>query len=256
MNKFYYDRIAKQVAETFKFNNVIRGTVDSTYIENHCRKWDELSKVSRSAILLFDFFLEKFVYVSNSGFEPFGIAPNDFIEKGHNLIAEKLHPEDMEYMLNIRRQIYLHLNALKTEDKKNYKAIHRMRLRNLDNNYICITEHEQIVELDSNGNIWLTLSIIDIDANENKEDFKSYLYNCHTGNLINFSASNILEESLTSREIEILKMMKDGYLSKEISEKLFISINTVNTHRQNIFRKLKADNSIEAINTAKKTGLI
>lgn len=162
----------------------------------------------------------------------------------------------MEYTLNVRKQIYSFLNSLKTEEKKDYKAIHRIRIQNRNGNYIRITEHEQVAQLDTNGNIWLMLSIIDIDADESKEDFKSYLYNCRTGNVTNYSVSNSLSEVLTFREIEILRMMKNGYLSKEISGKLFISINTVNTHRQNIFRKLNVDNSIEAINSAKKRGLI
>lgn len=204
----------------------------------------------------FDFFSKKFVYVSSDGFEPFDLSPDDFIRNGHNIIAEEVHPEDMEYTLNVRKQIYSFLNSLKTEEKKDYKAIHRIRIQNRNGNYIRITEHEQVAQLDTNGNIWLMLSIIDIDADESKEDFKSYLYNCRTGNVTNYSVSNSLSEVLTFREIEILRMMKNGYLSKEISGKLFISINTVNTHRQNIFRKLNVDNSIEAINSAKKRGLI
>ena len=40
---------------------------------------------------------------------------------------------------------------------------------------------------------------------------------------------------------------KEGMFSKEISEKLNISIHTVNRHRQNILEKLQVDNMIEAI---------
>lgn len=60
---------------------------------------------------------------------------------------------------------------------------------------------------------------------------------------------------LTDREKEILEMIRQGYLSKEISEKLSISFNTVNTHRQNILKKLNANNSFEAISYAKRLGL-
>ena len=40
-----------------------------------------------------------------------------------------------------------------------------------------------------------------------------------------------------------------------IAEALKVSINTVNSHRQNILQKLKANNSIEAVNFAQRLGL-
>lgn len=42
---------------------------------------------------------------------------------------------------------------------------------------------------------------------------------------------------LTERELEVLQLVLKGLSSKEISEKLFISLTTVNTHRQNILIK-------------------
>jgi len=67
--------------------------------------------------------------------------------------------------------------------------------------------------------------------------------------------SDTLDEPLTNRELEVLRFMKKGLLSKEIAEALKVSINTVNSHRQNILQKLKANNSIEAVNFAHRLGL-
>ena len=52
---------------------------------------------------------------------------------------------------------------------------------------------------------------------------------------------------LTLCEREVLALAKEGMFSKEISEKLNISIHTVNRHRQNILEKLQVDNIIEAM---------
>ena len=43
---------------------------------------------------------------------------------------------------------------------------------------------------------------------------------------------------LTGREMEILRLIQRGFLSKEIADKLCISIHTVHIHRQNLLRKL------------------
>jgi DNA-binding CsgD family transcriptional regulator len=61
--------------------------------------------------------------------------------------------------------------------------------------------------------------------------------------------------SLTKREKEILGLIASGLLSKEIADKLFISVNTVNTHRQRILEKLDAGNSMEAIKYASSLGI-
>ncbi len=47
---------------------------------------------------------------------------------------------------------------------------------------------------------------------------------------------------LSSREIEILQLLKDGYSNKEVSQKLFLSELTVKTHRKNIMAKMGARN--------------
>ncbi|WP_312356955.1 response regulator transcription factor [Empedobacter sp.] len=57
-------------------------------------------------------------------------------------------------------------------------------------------------------------------------------------NIENRNMSEILD-SITNRELEVIKLICDGYNSKEISNKLFISFNTVETHRKRIFQKLQ-----------------
>lgn len=50
--------------------------------------------------------------------------------------------------------------------------------------------------------------------------------------------------------------MKQGLLSKEIADRLSISINTVNIHRQNILQKMQVNNSLEAVGKGRKSGIL
>jgi DNA-binding NarL/FixJ family response regulator len=61
---------------------------------------------------------------------------------------------------------------------------------------------------------------------------------------------------LTERELEIITLIALEYSGKEISEQLFISSNTVETHRKNIMKKLKAKNTISLVKFAIKNNLI
>jgi DNA-binding NarL/FixJ family response regulator len=52
---------------------------------------------------------------------------------------------------------------------------------------------------------------------------------------------------LTEREIEIIKLIKDGYTNKEIAKTLFLSPRTVETHRARILKKLDIKNSLSLV---------
>jgi len=53
-----------------------------------------------------------------------------------------------------------------------------------------------------------------------------------------------------------LLLIGQGLFSKEIADRLNISIHTANNHRQNIHQKLNVNNSIEALNAARHYGII
>ncbi|CAH0997682.1 Transcriptional regulatory protein RcsB [Emticicia aquatica] len=53
-------------------------------------------------------------------------------------------------------------------------------------------------------------------------------------------------ESLTPRELEVLKLLADGYEYDEIGEKLGIATNSVRTHIKSIYRKMQVKNSVQA----------
>ncbi len=62
--------------------------------------------------------------------------------------------------------------------------------------------------------------------------------------------------SLSDREVEIIKLIAEGYTTKDIAKKIFLSFHTIATHRKNIFKKLRIRNSSELILYALKKGII
>jgi DNA-binding NarL/FixJ family response regulator len=61
---------------------------------------------------------------------------------------------------------------------------------------------------------------------------------------------------LTPRELEVLKLIAEAYTSKQIAETLFISVKTVERHRQNILDKLGMRDRVELTRYAIRRGLI
>lgn len=60
---------------------------------------------------------------------------------------------------------------------------------------------------------------------------------------------------LSEREIEVINQIRDGLSSKEIADRLAISIKTVEVHRHNILKKLKVKNTASLINYINSSGL-
>jgi DNA-binding CsgD family transcriptional regulator len=65
-------------------------------------------------------------------------------------------------------------------------------------------------------------------------------------------AGNVFSE----REFEIIKLIESGHSSKQIAEKLFLSVHTVNTHRRRILKKTDSPNLSELIYELKESGAL
>lgn len=61
---------------------------------------------------------------------------------------------------------------------------------------------------------------------------------------------------LTKRQVECLTYLMDGLTSKQISERMYLSEETVNEHITNAQTRLKAKNRLEAVIKAIKVGII
>ena len=73
-------------------------------------------------------------------------------------------------------------------------------------------------------------------------------------------ASGVVEhmghEELTSRELEVLALIRDGYKNKQIADQLAIAESTVNYHIKNIVDKLMAKDRTHAVMIAIRRGLL
>ena len=61
---------------------------------------------------------------------------------------------------------------------------------------------------------------------------------------------------LSARELEVLQLIADGLSNQQIAERLFVSLNTIKTHTSNLFLKMEVERRTQAIDMAKRLGLI
>jgi DNA-binding NarL/FixJ family response regulator len=69
-------------------------------------------------------------------------------------------------------------------------------------------------------------------------------------------AEQLGDEDLTARELEVLRLIRDGYRNKQIADHLAIAETTVNFHIKNLVGKLGANDRTHAVTLALRRGLL
>lgn len=62
--------------------------------------------------------------------------------------------------------------------------------------------------------------------------------------------------NLSKRELAVLQLMAEGLSNKEIADRLFVSLSTIKTHSNNLFDKMNVERRTQAIDKAKRLGII
>ena len=170
----------------------------------------------------------------------------EYIEPPQELDIEQLvHPDDLEVVRRIDKKVWEFLDTLPEEEKLTYKYIYEMRVLDRGKYVRMIYQMRILAFKDDN---FLAMGMIDLAPEQSANtSVRFQIKNCLTDEVVPFTIESATDVLLTPREREILALAKEGMFSKEISEKLNISIHTVNRHRQNILEKLQVDNIIEAI---------
>ena len=250
------EKIQTEYLDTLNNQHFIPEDLDYQILDKHIKFFEKLNIIENSAISIFDLYQNKHIYLSPRFETIFGFSINKAHEEGNEYFDKKVHPNDVLDAMKIASYFLKVAFALPLEERKNYKLINDYRIKNGEDKYIRVIEQFQALELDKYGNIWLGLCVMDLSPNQDISlPLQNKVINFKTGELFHFPGTT-KEISLSKREKEILGLISDGLISKVIADNLFISVHTVNTHRQKILEKLNVSNSIEAIKLAKKYGLI
>lgn len=197
---------------------------------------------------IIDFFDFKIRYMSPlikgiHGLEPESVELQD--------ILDQIHPEDMEFVARAERKAFELMHMLGSGKIRKYKTSYCFRFKTADGSYQLFNHQAIILTADEEGRIAKSLNIhTNISHLTSENNYKvSAIGMFGEPSFLNM---DVMTESttpesptpstLSKREKQIIRLMADGLTSKEIAEKLFITINTVKNHRKNIFRKSNCKN--------------
>lgn len=168
-------------------------------------------------------------------------------------IFKLIHPDDLADK-HLQELCFFHFIKRQPQRKRaDYYLMSKLRMKSSTNNYIPVLHRMFYVSAPSNDTLWLALCLyspllFEIPA-------KCLIINSANGQMTEIDKQNS-SRILSAREKQVLGLIDKGLTSKKIAETLFISINTVSRHRQEILGKLQVKNSIEACRVAKNLKLI
>jgi DNA-binding CsgD family transcriptional regulator len=232
---------------------------DYTVLQKHIPFLERLDAIDRSSISIFDLNRKSHIYASPSYRNRLGIHDDDNL--GIEGFDRLMHPDD--YLSALRTSVYFMrlILDLPAELVRNYKLIQDFRIQNGTGGWLRVVEQFTCLETDQTGKPWLSLSILDISPDQDVHAVhRATMIDTVTGELYTMPDDNKTgsndNEPLSGRERQVLSLISEGFVSKQVADKLYLSVHTVNTHRRNIIGKMNVSNTAEAIRQARDMALI
>lgn len=199
-----------------------------------------------------------FEFVSREVEDVIGYKPTEFT---FQLINKKVHPDDQPWFLSYGQKMIEFFSQLPIEKMKKYKLRYDIRYRKENGEYARLLYQGVIIEHDEYGRLLRSMGV-HTDITYLKQEGKpvlSFIGMDGEPSYVDVGGQNIYIESkdeLTPREKQILKLLMEGKLSKQISMILNISKQTVDTHRKNMLHKKHLTTTGELIGKAIRYGWI
>jgi len=176
-------------------------------------------------------------------------------------LMDRMHPDDRPWFLNFENKAIEFLIQLPVEKLMKYKRRYDFRLKKNSGEYIRILHQTMVIEHDENGGLLRILGL-HTDITHLKPEGKpvfSIIGMDGEPSYINIDVEKVFavsNEILTPREKQVLTLMIEGKLSKQIANTLNISKETVDRHRKNMLNKTSLNNTGELIAKAIRQGWI
>lgn len=218
---------------------------------------DAIARVSGHSFYVIDYHKKGFAYVSPNPLFLCGRTPGEVLKKGYYFYEEVLPEEDLEMLLEINRMGFGLFRSMPMEKRLDHIISYDFRLIQPNRQHLMVNHKLTPILLTTTGEIWLALCSVSLSTSD--EPGNVFIRINNELHRYSFAGKRWREAEivkLSEREKEVLQLSAEGYANDEISEKLFIDINTVKFHKRKLFEKFNVKNITEAITFARNNWLL
>ena len=245
----------------FSFKNTVQKLTerDSEQLADYLGVIDAFARTTYKSIYVIDYEKQSFEYVSDNPLFLCGKTPEQVKALGYQFYFENVVEEDLQLLLKINQVGFDLYEQVPLEERKLYTIAYDFRLKNKENTSILINQKLTPIFITEEGKVWKALCIVSLAENNASGNIKVYKSNSNVIKSYSLTDDCWKDEQkpmLSQREKEILQLSAQGFKVQEISEKLFISPDTVKFHRRKLFDKIQVSSISEAIFYATTNKLI
>ncbi len=188
-----------------------------------------------------------------------------------NDILNRIHPKDMDFVINAEKVVFDFLYHTVAPDKiTKYKTSYCFRFLTADGTYQLFQHQSLALGTDEDNKIMLSINIhTNINHITQKNNYKVTCIGID-GDPSYFNIDVLMDEDspenvpaivltqtpFSKREQEVVNLLAIGFSSKQIAEKLFISLNTVTNHRKSILKKAQCNSVVQLVNKCLENGWV
>lgn len=245
--------------------NLTRSDEDQAMLEealNHYLDNPFLNKIqvfTKQAVRILDNAKLRYLYVSDSNFELTGFTKEEITSGGLWFTYRRVHPLDMLKFARVVLKVKNAYRKLSAEEKLSARFAFDCRFRCKDGTYKQILQNCHALSISPKGDPYILLfTSTDVTAYKKTEGMNYSYEVMRDGHFVTILSGTMHPENmpLSPRELEILGLTAQGHSEKSIADLLFLSVETVKTHRRNMLQKAEVKNSVELVKTAIANGWI
>ncbi|MFC5045460.1 LuxR C-terminal-related transcriptional regulator [Aquimarina hainanensis] len=239
----------------FSLKNTIRDLTakDIHQTTNYLEVIEAFTRTTYKSVYVIDYNTKGFEYVSDNPLFLCGNSATEVKEMGYDFYFKYVPKEDLELLVKINTVGFDFYEQTPLEERKEYSISYDFHLKNEEGKTILINQKLTPLFLNEKGKIWKAICFVSLSTQQQsgniiiskKDGSKKITYD-----LANDCWKPMEKIELSTREKEILQYSIRGYTIHEISEKIYISPDTIKFHRKKLFEKLGVSNIYEAISYA------
>lgn len=231
--------------------------LDPGALARHLPLLSRLDSIEGSSVAVYDMHEGRYAFLTGSFRFLGGLSRVDADLEGPAYLFRHMHPDDLPVVIEIVSKALRFLDCQKPEARKEYKLSFDFRMEGPGDSWVHLVQQVIVLEQDGRGAVWLVLIVTDREGDGSDATApQCRMTSLRDGSRVPFGiAEEPVHSPLSPREREVLGLVAEGRASKEIADRLCISVATVNNHRRRILEKTGARNSLEAVRRAHRIGL-